>query len=385
LNAIDTCVNPLSLDALFTFSADSKTATLNTSTPISYGSVIGQPQLRERIVEFYQSQLPLEKTTDLHVAITQGTISANYLVLDTFLRPGDHVIVQYPTYQQLFSVPRRGGVDVSLWKSDPENNWSLDTEELRRLVAKGKTKMIVINSPNNPTGALIPSAVLDKIVEIAAENDILILADEIFRPMYHGASPDTELPPSMTAWAGTYKNIISTGSLSKGFSLPGLRIGWVVSPNPQIIDEINLARDYVTLSVSGIDQEIASFALSPDIRGKILSRSTEICASNLSLLANFVEKWKSKGRLNWVKPVAGASAFVQVFDPTGQPVDDKEYCENMIRETGLLIIPGGYTFGNGEVGNDGWDFKGYLRVGFVCEQGLFREALRVWGEYLGRD
>lgn len=345
----------------------------------------GQPQLRERIIEFYKSQLPAEKTIDIHVAITQGTISANYLVLDTFLHPGDHVIVQYPTYQQLFSVPRRGGVDVSLWKADPDNSWSLDLEELKRLVVKGKTKMIVINSPNNPTGASIPSAVLDKIVEIAAENDILILADEIFRPMYHGTSPDTELPPSITAWAGTYKNIISTGSLSKGFSLPGLRIGWVVSPNPEIIDEINLARDYVTLSVSGIDQEIASFALSPDIRQKILSRSAEICASNLTLLTEFVEKWKSKGRLNWVEPVVGASAFVQVFDSTGQPVNDKEYCENMVRETGLLIIPGGYTFGNGEVGKEDWDFKGYLRVGFVCEPESFREALRVWGKYLKKD
>ncbi|KUL84707.1 hypothetical protein ZTR_07608 [Talaromyces verruculosus] len=381
----DTCVNPLSLDALFKFSAKSQTTSVNTSTPIGYGSVTGQPQLRERITEFYRSQLPAQKTAEFHVAITQGTISANYLVLDTFLHPGDHVIVQYPTYQQLFSVPRRGGVDVSLWKSDPKNNWSLDPEELKRLVIKGKTKMIVINSPNNPTGASIPSAVLDEIVKIAAENDVLILADEIFRPMYHGTSPDTELPPSITAWAGTYKNIISTGSLSKGFSLPGLRIGWAVSLNSQIIDEINLARDYVTLSVSGIDQEIATFALSPDIRGKILSRSAGICASNLALLTEFVEEWKSKGRLNWVKPVVGASAFVQVFDSTGQPVDDKKYCERMIRETGLLIIPGGYAFGNGEIGRDEWDFKGYLRVGFVCEQGLFKEALRVWGEYLGRD
>lgn len=382
---IDTCVKPLSLDALFALSAESKTASLNTSAPISYGSVTGQPQLRERIIGFYQYQLPAQKTTDFHVAITQGTISANYLVLDTFLRPGDHVIVQYPTYQQLFSVPRRKGVEVSLWRSDPNNNWGLDPEELKQLVIKGKTKMIVINSPNNPTGASIPSDVLDQIVKIAAKNDVLILADEIFRPMYHGESPDTELPPSITSWAGIYKNIISTGSLSKGLSLPGLRIGWVVSPNPQIIDEINLARDYVTLSVSGIDQEIASFALSPDIRQRILSRTAEICASNLALLTEFVEEWKSKGRLNWVKPVVGASAFVQVFDSTGQPVNDKEYCENMIRDTGLLVIPGGYTFGNGEVGRDGWDFKGYLRVGFVCEPGLFREALRIWGEYLGRD
>lgn len=318
------------------------------------------------------------------MAITQGTISANYLVLDTFLHPGDHVIVQYPTYQQLFSVPRRGGVEVSLWRSDLENNWSLDPEELRRLVIKGKTKMIVINSPSNPTGASIPSAVLDKIVQVASENDILILADEIFRPLYHGRSSDTGLPPSITAWAGNYKNIISTGSLSKGFSLPGLRIGWVVSPNPEIIDEINLARDYVTLSVSGIDQEIASFALSLDVRETILSRSAEICASNLTLLTKFVEEWKSKGRMNWVKPVAGASAFVQVFDSTGQPVNDKEYCENMIRATGLLIIPGGYTFGNGDIDRDDWDFKGCLRVGFVCEQKFFREALRVWSEYLGR-
>lgn len=297
------------------------------------------------------------------------------------------MIVQYPTYQQLFTVPRQKGVEVTLWKMDQRNDWGLDPEELKTLIKKGKTKMIVMNSPNNPTGMPIPYTVLNEIVKIASENGIWILMDEVFRPLYHGTNPDDkeQNPPSIIAWAASHENIISTGSVSKGFSLPGLRIGWVLSPNPEIIAEINLMRDYVTLSVSGIDQEIASFALSPGIREKILSRSAGICAANLALLTDFVGEWQRKGRLDWTKSVVGASAFVRVLDSAGQPVDDKAYCEELVKHTGLLLIPGGHTFGNGYSSHGGWDFKGYLRVGFVCDQEMFKEALRIWGEQLRRD
>lgn len=139
-----------------------------------------------------------------------------------------------------------------------------------------------------------------------------------------------------------------------------------------------MARDYTTISVSQVDQEIAAYALDTPVKEKILQRSLAICSQNLTALEHFIEA--REDRLRWVKPDGASSAFVQVLDVEGAPVDDKVFCEEMIRESGLLIVPGGETFGTEKEG----DFKGYLRVGFVCSVERFQQALAIWGQYLDR-
>lgn len=176
-----------------------------------------------------------------------------------------------------------------------------------------------------------------------------------------------------------YTNIIAVSSLSKAYSLPGIRVGWIISPNPDLISETIKARDYTTISVSQIDQEIASYALTPTIREKILRRSQSICRTNLANLTLFVEKYSS--RLAWVKPTSASAAFIRINDEHGNPLDDASYCEELLRETGLLVVPGGNSFGTeGEE-----DLKGYLRVGFVCDEGRFERALEIWAGYLSRS
>lgn len=139
-----------------------------------------------------------------------------------------------------------------------------------------------------------------------------------------------------------------------------------------------MARDYTTISVSQVDQEIAAYALDIPVREKILRRSLAICKQNLTALEHFIEAHAD--RLRWVKPSGASSAFVLVLDAEGAPVDDKVFCEEMIRESGLLIVPGGQTFGTEQES----DFKGYLRVGFVCDVERFHQALVIWGQYLER-
>lgn len=138
-----------------------------------------------------------------------------------------------------------------------------------------------------------------------------------------------------------------------------------------------MARDYTTIAVSQIDQEIAAYALSSPIREKIVQRSLAICSRNLEVLDRFVAAYS--GRLRWVRPTGAASAFVCVVDgESGDPVDDCGFCEELVREKGLLVVPGGRTFGTEGVD----DFRGYLRVGFVCSAEKFDRALELFGEYL---
>ncbi|KAJ5923681.1 aspartate aminotransferase [Penicillium verhagenii] len=373
----DTCVDPLSLNELSQFQAsDSSASPINTSSAILYGGVTGSPSLRDNILSLYTKDVT-DPAKELSLTLTQGAISANFLILDTLLGPGDHVVCQYPIYQQLYDVPRRAGAEVSLWRSREERGWIPDPAELSSLVREN-TKMIIINNPNNPTGALIPSEVLEEIVSFAEKRNIIILSDEVFRPLFHG--PPRENPPSIISFARRYKRIIATSSLSKSYSLPGIRVGWVISPSADLVHPVVMARDYTSISVSQIDVEIAAYTLDTQVRERVLQRSLSICERNLSALEKFVASHRDQMR--WVKPTGASAGFVQVVDTdSGAPVDDKVYCEKLVQETGLLIVPGGATFGT----EDEMDFKGYLRVGFVCSPERFEQALAIWDAYLNRD
>lgn len=114
---------------------------MNASNALLYGSVLGSPRLRENILSLYSDEV--SDPAGLSLTVTQGAVSANFLVLDTLLAPGDHVICQYPTYQQLYDVPRRAGAEVSLWRTRLENGWILDVSELASLVREN-TKMVII-------------------------------------------------------------------------------------------------------------------------------------------------------------------------------------------------------------------------------------------------
>ena len=214
-----------------------------------------------------------------------------------------------------------------------------------------------------------------EIITFASQRNIIVFSDEVFRPLYHNQDAANDF--SIMSFAEDYPNIITTSSLSKAFSLPGIRVGWAVSPNSQLLDPVIIARDYTTISVSQVDQSIATYALGPHVRERILQRSRNLCGRNLDLLAKFIESHAN--RLRWIKPKGGSAAFVRVIDPkTGAPVDDEIFCENMLLEKGLLIVAGGTNFGT----ESDDDFKGYLRVGFVCDPEKFAKALEIWGEYL---
>ena len=137
-----TNVEPLSLQELARLSAGDSSIPkpINEAEPLSYGSVLGSPGLRDKILSQYHFE---DAPGQLSLTVTQGAIAANFIVLDTLLGPGNHVICQYPTYQQLYEVPRRVGAEVSLWRTHAEKGWIPDLEDLSSLVREN-TKMIII-------------------------------------------------------------------------------------------------------------------------------------------------------------------------------------------------------------------------------------------------
>lgn len=234
--------------------------------------------------------------------------------------------------------------------------------------------MIIINQPNNPSGARIPTAVLREIVAFAKKRNIILLSDEVYRPLYHDLYEDgADIPPPVTALG--YKRTVVTGSMSKAYALAGTRVGWLISPDESIIEAVCAVRDYTTISVSQLDDQVARYALSEQVRPTLLKRNVWLARTNLEILGGFVERYRAV--CEWVKPNSGTTAFVRFRkSPQGEPVDDVEFSVDVLEKTKAFFVPGSKCFG------DGKDFTGCVRIGYVCQTAVLEEALGRLGKYL---
>lgn len=377
LNIAETCSESISVEDLQALSTDKTSAgPLNLSTKLTYGAIRGSDSLRRRVAALYHEggeagPLPLE-----NVMITQGAIAANFLLCYALVGPGDHVICVYPTYQSLYGVPQSLGAEVSLWELKRENGYVPDVSELEAL-AKTNTKMIVLNNPSNPTGSTIPGPVLEKVVDFAKSRGIIVLCDEVYRPLFHSMPDGEPSPPSILSLG--YDKVISTGSMSKAWALAGIRLGWMASRDKSIIEAVAEARDYTTISVSQLDDQIASYALSDEVRPGLMKRNLELAKTNLALLDAFVQE--HKGICQWVRPTAGTTAFLQ-FTPQkqqGEPVDDVAFALDVLDKTKVMFLPGSKCFGHGA------DFKGFVRIGYVGSTEVLKEALKKLEVYVANN
>jgi len=211
---------------------------------------------------------------------------------------------------------------------------------------------------------------MEQIVDVAREHDIFILSDEVYRPLFHSISPmDKDFPPSIISLA--YHKAIATGSLSKAYALAGIRTGWIASRSPEVIESCANARDYTTISVSQLDDQVASFALDPSCVHNLLGRNIRLAKTNLDILNDFIEQ--HRWLCEWVKPIAGTTAFVK-FSREGRAVNDVEFCKLLQEKTGVMFCPGSRCFGE--------EFRGYVRMGYVCETEVLSDGLAVLKEFL---
>ncbi|KAK5745360.1 hypothetical protein LTR17_001521 [Elasticomyces elasticus] len=373
-NIAETCCASVSIEELASLSENKECKAsdiIDLSTIQNYGEIRGSTPLRNNLSRLYSSKVGTPLPPD-NVLITPGAIAANFLVFYALLKPSDHVICHYPTYQQLYSVPASLGAEVDLWKSKPDNKWLPDFDELKAMV-KDNTKMIILNNPQNPTGQVLPKSLLQQIVDLAASKDILVFSDEVYRPLFHGITPmDKDFPPSILSMG--YKNTITTGSLSKAYSLAGVRVGWLASRNRDIIEQCASARDYTTNAVSQLDQQVAAFALSPDTLHSLLGRNIQLAKANLELIERFVIKHDEY--CSYTKPVAGTTAFVK-FERDGKPIDAKVFCETLQAKTGVMFLPGDVGFGE--------EFKGYVRIGYVNRTEVVKEGLEELRKFMRKE
>ncbi len=349
LNLAETCVESLTIAELLALAGKNDDSLSDLLTlKMTYGGIEGSDRLKAAICTLYTEQTPE------NVVTTHGTIGANALVHQTLVEQGDKVIAVVPTYQQHYSIPASIGADVHQLKLRADQDYQPDLDALADM-ATPNTKLIAINNPNNPTGAVMSQDTLLQIVEIARKADAWLLCDEVYRGTNQtgdGFSP---------AIADLYEKGISTASMSKAFSLAGLRLGWIAAPRP-LIEEVMIHRDYNTISVGMIDDHFAALAL--EHKDAVIGRAHRITRSNLQTLSDWVD---SEPLITWVKPQSGTTALLTY----AMDIPSKDLAIDILQKTGVMFTPGSAL-----------NMEGSLRIGYANTPSIIQEGLARVSAYL---
>jgi aspartate/methionine/tyrosine aminotransferase len=300
---------------------------------LGYTESSGDPLLRQQIANLYETVEPE------HVLVFAGAEEGIFVFMNEVLEAGDHIIVQYPAYQSLYGVADGIGCSVSRWAMDPENNWELDIDSLIRSI-NTKTRAIVVNFPNNPTGKTVTEQTYRQIADVAREHGLYLFSDEVYRDLEYDSGD--RLP----AGCDVYEKALSLGVMSKSFGLPGLRIGWLVSKDEELLARMAAFKDFTTICSSGPSEYLSILSLKH--KGYILERNRQIIKSNLTKLKSFFKRYADA--FKWVEPKAGPLIFPQLtFTEDAEP-----FCLDLLEKKGVLLVPG-----------DSFNYrKNYVRIGF---------------------
>jgi len=290
------------------------------NSELTYPQTNGTIELREQIASLYTNAGPQ------NVLVTTGAAQANFATILTQLHAGDEIVIMLPNYMQIWGIAMNFGLQIKTFSLKEDLGWAIETDTFERTVTE-RTKLIAICNPNNPTGHILSETEMDLIIRAADRVGAWILADEV----YAGAERETEqITPSF--W-GRYERVFAMGSLSKAYGLPGLRLGWVVT-TPQKADEIWSRQDYITISTTMLANKLAAYALSTNVRRRILARTRKIIQEGYQ---NF-ETWRSKhsGLFNLVPPQAAAVAFVRYE----REINSSMLTRHLREEKQTYIVPG---------------------------------------------
>ncbi len=286
---------------------------------LGYTEAPGAPYLRETISTLYQNASADD------VLVAAAAEEAIFIAYHALVSSDDHVIVETPCYESALELARSTGAEVSEWKRYFEDGWVNDFSQLTKLV-RPNTRFIYINTPSNPTGTLMDKAVFAKLMSFAEEQGIIVFCDEVYRELEHDAA--ARLP----AATDLYSNAISLGSMSKSYGLPGLRLGWFVCRNPELITKLMNFKLYTSICNSAPSEFISDLALRH--RDKLIERNLKIVHHNLPLMKDFVKRHSDI--FSWIEPQASPIGFPKV----NIAEEITQWCEKVVEKTGVLILPG---------------------------------------------
>ena len=313
---------------------------------LGYSHAEGAPAVREAVAAVYDAD-------PAHVIVTTGASEALHLLFADAAAQGGNVVVSLPGFPPTIEIPAALGLEVRTYRLRPENGFRVDADEVAALL-DANTRLLLVTSPHNPTGAVLAPDELAALHALAAGRGVPLVSDEMYGGITFGAPPR-----SAAGLPGT----IVLSSLSKTLGLPGLRLGWLIDPDPGRRARLLNGRMYFTISGNPLAESLAVAALRD--RDSFVGHTLARAEANLELLDRFVE---SQPRLDWVRPAGGTTAFPWRVD--GE--DSRPLCR-AFAAAGVLTAPG-----------DCFGMPRHLRIGFACEE-RFAEALATMAHVLAAE
>jgi len=296
-------------------------------------SFYGLPELRQRVIETQGYNVPLD-----NVLITAGTNEAIFLVLTQTISPGDEVVMDMPSWPQVYELSRAYGARIKIVRRREELGWGIDLDQLNNAVTP-ETRLIFVNSPNNPTGAVFKEEEMRRICQIARTNDAYLLSDEVYRNL------EWEGPISPSA-VNYYEKAISAASLSKILGLQGIRTGWMATQDEDLLYKCLVLREDTSEVMNVLGEYIALIALKPGKYEKFLEGAREEGRRCWPIISEWVERSEV---FEWVKPKAGFLCFVKY----NLEIGSEDFCKRLLAEPYQTLIQPGIAYG----------FENYIRMG----------------------
>lgn len=312
---------------------------------LSYAPPDGLAELREEIARHHDADPEW-------VVVTNGASEAFLLVLLGLARADGNVVIPAPGYPAFAGAAAAARLELRPYRLDRERGFAFDGDAIAS-TADGGTVLAVVNSPHNPTGAVMTRHEYAALADALGERGIPLLADEVFHPIYSGA------PNPSAAGIG---NVIAVGDMSKALAMPGLRIGWVIDADPARRARMINARAHLSLGSSPVVEALALHALRN--RDQVLQRTATVAAANLASLTRFMDEMGNV--LGWVPPRGGLLAFPWFRDGR----DSRPFCERMVGK-GVFLSPG-----------DCFGMPDHFRLGFGAQVDGIDAALDIMREEL---
>ncbi|HEV2115477.1 MAG TPA: aminotransferase class I/II-fold pyridoxal phosphate-dependent enzyme [Terriglobales bacterium] len=310
-----------------------------------YSRPAGADSLREAIAEM--QGVPVEA-----VQIVTGASEALVALMWLAAEPGANVILPLPGFTTFSALPESLGLETRFYRLRRENGFRIDPDEIKRL-ADSKTKLILVNSPHNPTGATIADGEMEALHDFTAERGIQLVSDEVYHPIYHGR-------PTQSAARLPHATVIA--DLSKAFSIAGVRTGWMIEHDAQRRQQYWTARAYFSISNTTTGEILSEVAIRN--RDVVLGKTQEAATRNLKLLERFMAEHRDL--LGWIPPQGGMTVFPWLV--SGE--NARPFCQ-AAAERGILLAPG-----------DCFDMPAHFRLGFAAAGDNFSRALERFAAFV---
>lgn len=319
----------------------------------------GLPMLREAVSKYGLPEPGMYSPNE--VVITNGAMNALNLLMNVLVEPGDHVMIQDPQWLNYAALVQYFGGVADRVPADPEADFALRAETIRKYYIPGKTKALMINTPNNPTGHVMDRQELEAIADLAKELDLLIISDEVYNTLVF---EDAEAL-SISTLPGMRERTVIVNSFSKAYAMCGWRVGFAAGPE-RIIDRMIKCQENSISGVNSAAQYAAAFAL----EHKELTVGLRETFRERRALA--IAELKKIPGMKFTEP---KGAFYLFPDISAFGMDSKTFCDRLLYEAGVVCIPGS-AFGNmGE---------GHIRIAYTATKEDIVEAMRRIREFCAK-